>query len=209
MSWINAVKGAIFEDSVPANQPATVPANTPVLPAGSVATSVPTAQSEMIATIRNTTLARKTAYTALLEAADKMISIIPDVNTRLKAAYAMVGGEQRTVNTIIQALDVHISDVDGEKGRFAQFTQQQYANEVESVRTQAANLTADTQRIQQQIAELNQQVATNTNRVAELNQQADTRQRELDSAVSQFNASAQVVRSEFEQQRSSLATILQ
>jgi chromosome segregation ATPase len=206
MSWINAVKGAIFEET-PGDT--TVPAPVAANPSNpSVPTAAPTVDADMVTAIKKTTLARKTAYTALLEAADKLTNVIPDSNTRIKAAYAMVSGEQRTIDTIVNALDIHINDVDSEKARFAQQSKSLHDTDVAAVRTQADTLAATNARLQQQIAELNQQVNANAASIATLAQQADVRQQELDRAAAQFAASAQIVRAEFEQQRATLTTLL-
>ena len=68
--------------------------------------------------VETVSLSRKTAYTALLEAANKLKAAIPDETMRLNAAYAIVEGEQRTVQQMLQAIDVHLQDVDGEKLKF-------------------------------------------------------------------------------------------
>jgi chromosome segregation ATPase len=205
MSWVNAVKGAIFEDASTNN---TMPPPVAAQPATGTPTVSVGVDVEMVNAIKKTTLARKTAYTALLEAADKMISVIPDGNTRLKAAYAMVAGEQRTIDTIVNALDVHISDVDGERLRFTQQTGQLMASEVETLKAQAASLDATTNQLRDQITSLTQQVADNVAKSAALVTQATTRSVELEQAANKFAAAAQSVRSEFEQQRVSLSTIL-
>lgn len=208
MSWMNAVKGAIFEET-PTNAP--IPAPVAAQPTGTHTSVTPVsvgADPEMVSAIKKTTLARKTAYTALLEAADKMTTIIPDSNTRIKAAYAMVAGEQRTVDTIVNALDVHISDVDGERMRFTQQTSQLFANEVETLKAQAASLDATNEQLRNQIASLTQQVTDNAAKSATLLAQATTRNTELEQAAARFTVAAQQVRSEFEQQRVSLSTIL-
>lgn len=217
-SWMDAVKGAIWEDTAAPNAPASVsaPASvTTVAPASQTSTASYTAvNQDMVKAIKSNTLARKTPYTALLEAADKLANVIADPTTRMKAAYAMVG-EQRTVDAIMKAIDIHISDVDGEKLRFAQTTEQKRNAELGALKQQSAQLAASNDAMQKEIAALQERiqtlstnVAANTSKGMELDAQINTRSIEFDSVSREFELAAQTVRNELEQQRIAITSTL-
>jgi len=90
MSWLNAVKGAIFEED-PNAPKQEAPAKTVTVMAGNVPAGQPMQMSapvnaEFVAAIRKAVLGRNTALTQLMAMADKLTSIIPDPTQRLKAA---------------------------------------------------------------------------------------------------------------------------
>lgn len=215
MSFLNAIKGAIFEEDPNAKaQPAIVPPPTAAAPAAPVtagqATSpaISSENAEMIDVIRKATLGRKTAYTALLEAANKLANVIPDANTRIKAAYAMVGGEQRTAETIIGAIDIHISDVDAEQRRLAAQLETSAMAQVNKLRDQANQLTEANADRQRQIEALQKQISTTANDIAELTTTAASNQQKIDASGAQGARAIQVVRGELESQRALLSTLL-
>jgi predicted nucleic acid-binding Zn-ribbon protein len=212
MSIVNAFKNAIWESEEPTQQtqqPA--PTVKPVSGGTSVGTGV---NAEMVQAIKTNTLNRKTPYTALLEAAEKLASVIPDQVTRLKAAYAMVG-EQRTVGAILQAIDVHISDVDGERLRFNQASDQRRKTELSSL-TAASQQLAEANKsmngeiaaMQERIRALTDSIITNEGKVSELTAQLNSRTLEFDLAVQQFDAATNTVRAELEQQRAAISSTL-
>jgi chromosome segregation ATPase len=217
MSFMNALKGAIWEqdpNATPQAQPQAPVAQSTSRPVGSTAPMVSSVNDEMVQAIKRNTLSRKTPYTALLEAADKLANVIPDPNMRLKAAYAMVG-EQRTVEAIMKALDIHISDVDGEKMRFGQATDQRRKTELGSLTTQLTQLNTSTEQMQTEITnlhariqQLNTTINDNTVKANELAAQVNSRGAEYDATVAQFENAAQLVRGELEQQRIAISSTL-
>ena len=92
-----------------------------------------------------TVLGRKSAYTALLDAAEPMKTIIPDEVTRFKAAFAVIhASQQRTIEQVVQAIDVHVSDLDGEQMRFLQSSKEARDK---GVAARQADITNSTHRI--------------------------------------------------------------
>lgn len=217
-SWLDKVQGAIWEDTKPAapapaaQSPVTAPISSGV-PTSPVAT-YSTVNQDMVKAIKANTLSRKTPYTALLEAADKLANVIPDPITRMKAAYAMVG-EQRTVDAIMKAIDIHVSDVDGEKLRFTQSTEQKRTAELGSLKQQASQLAASTDQMQKEIVSLQERiqmlsgnVTTNITKGNELDAQISARNIEFDTVARDFELAAQTVRNELEQQRVAVTSTL-
>lgn len=166
------------------------------------------ANAEMIATIKKATLARKTPYTALLEAAEKLVGVIPDQTTRLKAAYAMIGSESRSIDQISKAIDLHVSDVDGEKMRFLQATKNQRTSDIGSLQSSVDSLRKNNVDLEKEIADIQVRLQQLNSTVTENNRQINASTAEIttkDAGISdmerQFEVAAQQVKDEFDQQR--------
>lgn len=101
--------------------------------------------ADLASKLVQTVLGRKSAYTALLDAAEPMKTIIPDEATRFKAAFAVIhASQQRTIEQVVQAIDVHVSDLDGEQMRFLQSSKEARDK---GVAARQADITNSTHRI--------------------------------------------------------------
>lgn len=217
MAWLDAVKGAIFNPDP--NAPQQSPAPTTVIRAGNIQPGVPMQMSapvnaEFVAAIRKAVLGRNTALTQLMATADKMAAIISDPSTRLKAAYASAG-DGRTVKQIIEAVDVHLSDVAGEEAKFKQALEGKAAAEVAPLEQSAQHLAGQVQSAHDQIAAAQQRITDLTTSIAELSQQAQTAQstaiakrQELELMASNFSLAANAVRAELQGNKNAIATAL-
>lgn len=225
MGWLDAVKGALVEDDGPKKQadavkPVATTVVTPIapgistVPAHTVISTSYGANPEMVASIRQGTMARKTPYTALLEAADKLANVIPDSTTRLKAAYAMIG-DNRSVASISNAIDLHVQDVQGEKMRFAQQATAKRAATVDPLKKQVSDLSTQNQNISTEISNINQRIQqlqetqrTNEVQISTLTGQAQQKETEIAAVEAQFDAAATQVCSDLEQQRAAITSTL-
>lgn len=163
---------------------------------------------DMVSSIRKATLARKTPYTALLEAAEKLVNVIPDQATRLKAAFAMVGTESRSVAQIGKSLDMHVQDAEGEKLRFFQATAAKRESQVGdlkrkivSLQTTNTNLQAEIASLQERMAKLTGDVSRNTVDISAASTEADAKESDIVKVEKQFEGAVQFVKDELEQQR--------
>jgi chromosome segregation ATPase len=167
-----------------------------------------TVNDEMVAAIKKATLGRKTPYTALLEASEKLLGVIPDAVTRLKAAYAMVGTESRSVGQISKAIDLHISDADGERLRFMQASKQKRDAEIGSLQSTIATQQAEFSRLQKEQEDLQKRLqdvqagmAMATAAIQSATSEVSTREAEISKVEQQFDEAAKQVKNEFEEQR--------
>lgn len=218
MSWLNALKDAVFvEDPNAPKQEA--PAKTVTVTAGNVAPGQPVqmaapVNAEFVAAIRKAVLGRNTALTQLMAMADKLTSIIPDPNQRLKAAYA-TAGDGRTVKQIVDAVDVHLSDVDGEELKFKAALEGKVRSEIAPLEQQSQLLAQQAQgaqdqitQMQQRIAELTASIGTLTQQAATASAQAVTKKQELELMASNFQLAANAVRAELQQNKNIIASAL-
>lgn len=162
----------------------------------------PSVNQEMVDSLMKIVANRKTAYTALVEASERMKSVIPDEGTRLKAAYTMVSAEnQRTLDSIIQAIDVHLTDLDGELRRFSASLDDQMQKKVGGPRlriqaiaeNKTANL-AEIDRLRKQIDEIVRQNEVNDSEAQRIAQETATIESEINSVGEKFKLSLQYVR---------------
>lgn len=220
MSWLNAVKGAIFEEDPNApNQempaaPKGVTITSANITSGQPVQMAAPVSPEFVAAIRKAVLGRNTALTQLMTMADKLISIIPDPSQRLKAAYA-TAGDGRTVKQIVDAVDVHLSDVDGEEQRFKIALDGKISAEVAPLEQQAQILAGQVTTAQQQIeqaqariAELTANIGTLSQNAAQAAAQAQQKRQEIEILAGNFKLAANAVRAELQQNKMVIATAL-
>lgn len=219
MAWLDALKGAVFTDAPAPQAPAAAPAALTTAPVAGATFSAPinygpAVNADFVAAIKKGTYARNTAFTQLLGAADKLASIIPDQNTRLKAAYA-TAGDGRSVKQIADAVDIHLSDVDGEEARFKQAMERKLSDEVggqqQRAKSAADAIASNMQQItqlQQHIAELTTQIGTFQNDQAAATQAANEAQAGIDRAAAEFKVAANAVRAELTSSKAAIMSSL-
>lgn len=205
----NEVKAKPVAAELPMNVNGTLP------PTGGVQVPM-TAQvsPEFSAAIRKVVLGRNTALTQLLNAADKLATIIPDPTTRFKAAFA-TAGDGRSVKQIAEAVDIHISDVDGEELRFKAAIDQKIVAEVGTLEQRAQMATQAIQgaqgqieQAQQRITELTQQIIRQQGELSQAQADANTKRNEIEQASVQFKLAAQQVRHELQSHKATILSAL-
>lgn len=210
----STIKGALFEDSAPAPlAPAAQPQATPGQAVTPTA-ATPAPNNEFIVALRQAIKARQTAFTNLLAAADKLASIIPDPATRLKAAFATVG-EGRSPREVIDAIAVHIADLEGQKLQFSRAVETQRAAaigqlqaELDNAKTSSETAQSQIASMTQQIAQLQQLIATNTTRAGELQAQLTSESARFTTSTQQFEAALIIVKQELEGQKAAVLSTL-
>lgn len=207
----SALKGMIFEEDPNAVKAAPPKAAPATLPTAAPSTQV---SNEFVSAIRKVVLARNTALTQLLAAADKLTTIIPDANVRFKAAFA-TAGDGRSVKQIAEAVDIHISDVDGEELRFKAAIDQKAAIEVGALEQRAqmaASAIVSAQnalaQAQQRIAELTEQITRQQTEQAAALSEASVKRSEIEQVAMQFKMAAEHVRHELQSNKSTILSAL-
>lgn len=212
MSWLE--KYVLADDP---KKPKAAEATAPVQanhPLGSAPpTSIAAApENQFITALRTAIKGRQSAYTQLLAAADKLVTIIPDANTRLKAAYATTG---RNVVEVVQAIDVHISDLESQRMQFGAALEKTkndalgtMQNELNGLDPSVTSMTATITSLSQQIQDLQQRIGTATARKAELSTQISLKTNEFTSSEQQFAQALTVVKGELDGQKSIVQSVL-
>ena len=219
-SFFGSLKRLVVEDEAPKVTPQNVaptgPANV-TQPVGQLQTfGQPSVNPDMVTTLQKVIDNRKTPYTALLEAADKLKTVITDDTTRLKAGFAMVVGDgQRSLPSIMQAIDLHQTDLDGELMRFKASTATALTQKVGGLRSQAESLQrtregtlANIAILEKQIADQRQSVLANENEIQELTNQAANAEAEINSVASQFESAVAAVKADLNNKKTQLSSVL-
>jgi chromosome segregation ATPase len=171
---------------------------------------------DMIAALQKVIASRKTPYTALVEAADKLKQFIPDDVTRFKAAYAQIAGDGvRTVGNIASAIDVHINDLNGEQMRFKQSSDAQVNSKVGNLRSTVESIVSQNAQRQQQIANLQAQIATmnqsivdDTAKASDLTNQANAAEADIAAVAQRFQAAADYLKQDLTNKKAQLTSAL-
>ena len=196
-SFFKKVGRLIFEETAETNateDASGTPSHTPVTPA-------PVAVTAGLANkLVQTVLGRKSAYTALMDAAEPMKSIIPDEATRTKAAFAVIHAfQQRTVEQVVQAIDLHASDLEGEEMRFLQSSKEARDKGVTSRQTEISNANNRIKSLHEEVNRANKRLVEMAEELRKAEQSVATLQAELSAEENKIQA----VENEF---RSALAS---
>lgn len=172
-----------------------------------------TVNTEMVDAIRKAAFGRQTALTTLISAAENLKDVIPDQTMRMKAAYKTIGG--RDVKQITDAVQIHLSDVDGEEMRFSNMIKAKADSEIGGLNRQAEAMkqTIDTANAEiniatRRIAELNASIGEATASQAQFLSQASAKQQELAQAETQFKQAAAQVRNELNGHKAVVLSVL-
>lgn len=215
------IKGLLYENAEPATpaasnaaQPAASPAASMTMP-GTVPGAVHAPEiAAMVAAIKKATFGRNTAFTQLLSASDVLIDVVPDPTMRLRAAHKTAGAG-RTGKQIADAVDIHLQDVDGEVMRFKAALEAKISTEVRAIEAQGQTAQAQLDSAQAEIEAARRRIDELTNAVGQLMQavsqaqaQAAQRRAELDQSMVQFQAAAQEVRAELQNNKTAILSTL-
>jgi len=205
----NTVKAAPVAKSAPAAQPATGGA-----PAATIGSFTPGVNPQFVEAIRKGVFSKNTALTQLITAADALAELIPDQMTRFKAAYKTTGNG-RSPQQIVQAVDIHLADVDGEEARFKVALDQKLGSEIQqaTLTVQQADaaveqMRAEIERAQQRIAQLQTQITETSGKRAEAASAVQTKTAELENTAGAFKLAANAVRAELQQIKVTVSTAL-
>lgn len=218
----NKLKSFVVEDEPGTEAPA--PAAQPQVQRAGVAPAVGsgmtafspshTVNQDMVAAIRKQTFGRNTALTALINAADQLVDIIPDATMRLKAAQKTAGAG-RAAKEFADAVAIHLNDVDAAEMQFGQALEGKIATEVGGLKAQAQHAEAqvnaansEVQNLQARIAQLQQQAVEQTTTFHTLQGQAAAKEAELRQADIEFKAAATHVRNELNGHKATILSTL-
>lgn len=193
----------------------------PAMPKSSAAVGAPakpalSIDQEMLATLQKKINSRSSSYVTLIEAAQRLVSVIPDETTRLKAAFAMVSGEgTRSVSSIAQAIDVHIADLEGERIRFKNTSNEQMGSKSADLRAQADSLgaqnvasTSQIERLQAEIAKVQAAIVKNSAQCRDLNIEADKAEAQIKAVSAAFDRTVEYLKNDLAAKKVSLSTLL-
>lgn len=215
MSLFKKVLGTVVEFDEDKSQAAAPAVASTAVPAGAtVTTSV--YDAEMLETLNKVVTGRKTSYTALVETSAKLSAVIPDETQRLKAAFVTIAGDgQRSLGDVIKAIDVHVSDLEGQLTRFSQSSDLQLKQKSGALRAQAQTLQHEVEANLNEIATLTARIASLTQRnqeasgqASELARQADAAESEVKAVTERFSRTVQYAVADLQRKKQQLSTVL-
>jgi chromosome segregation ATPase len=208
---LGSLKSMIWNDDPNEVKPAAPAAQAPQASSAGLASST---NPQMLAAIRTAVYERNTAYTQLKNAAESLADVIPDPTMRLKAAQKTAGAG-RTAQQIVDAVDVHLQQVDAEELRF-KTTLDKKINDTAHSLTAAVKLAEDSiasanagiAAAEQQIANLRAVIAEQSSKASAATTELNSRTAELQQADAQFKAAADEVRIELRAAKSTILSTL-
>lgn len=149
----NGAIDLVWQDTSPARAPAQQVATAPHEAPSEAAISTPhnPMSAELLAVVMN----RPTAYSGLADAISALSDIPMDEATRYRSSFAVLRKtQQRTVEQIVQAIDVHLSVLASEQARFAAQAKSAQESDVAAREDEIKSLQAAVEEGGQQIAKL-------------------------------------------------------
>lgn len=219
-SIFGAIKSALFEtdteQATESNQ--TAPAATGEAPAPQASINASGGAGEMAQRLTDLVMSKPTAYSRLLQAAERLQSFIPDEAARFKGAISVEADFK--AQDVLSAIDKdHLGALDQQLAAFNAQSAQHMAQEVDS-RMQSIEATkAQVQARAQQADQLRQELASKLAELARLDEadnkliietlrDADAKRSEIESVQARFQAAADQVRSQLLQMREKLSRYL-
>jgi len=148
--------------------------------------------TDMSAELLGVVLSRPTAYSALSEAIDALADIPMDEAMRYRSAFAVLKQtQQRTVEQVLQAIDVHLGLLDTERTRFAA---QSDGAEQEGIAAKA-----------KEIAALNGSVEETNRQILAMRADCEARIRRMQEELTQKQERARTLAREAEQKKQAIA----
>lgn len=171
---------------------------------------------EMIAGLQQTVAKKPSPYSAFLESTQKLEGIIPDETMRLKAAIASITGDgKRTSDSILSAIDMHISDVEGQRLLFKGASDQRRRAEIDapkaradSLRAQNTNIAANIEDLQKKIQAMQEQAMTNDSEAQTLDAQSQAANVDITSVENRFGLSVDWVKNELAAKKQLLSSVV-
>lgn len=174
------------------SKPANPPAEPETVNKAAVAPVQNVKPTGMGAELLGVVLARPTAYSALSEAIDALSEIPMDEAMRYRSAFAVLKQtQQRTVEQVVQAIDVHLGLLDTERSRF---TAQSESAGHEGIDARA-----------KEIAALNASVEETNRQILALRADSEARIRRMQEELAQKQERARMLGREAEQKKQAIA----
>ena len=166
-------------------------------PAAATADTVPA--NGMGAELLAVVMGRPTAYSALTESIAALRDIPMDEATRYRSAFAVLKRTQnRSLEQVVQAVDVHLGVLDAEIVRFKGQSKTEEDKEVAAREAEGATLQTALEAVNQQIAQLRAQTDTRIAQLQEELAQKQTRATELAHEAAQKRQAIQQTTQSFE-----------
>jgi len=164
------------------------------------------APNGMTAELLSLVMSRPTAYSALSEAITALAEIPMDEAMRYRSAFAVLKQtQQRTVEQIAQAIDVHLGLLESERTRFAAQSQSAEQEGITARVTEMAALNASVEETNRQIAavraecesrirKMNEDMTTKQQRARELSRETEEKKQAIAQTKRNFEAAMDAVK---------------
>ena len=174
----------------------------------------------MAAELLSVVMNRPTAYSALAEAIAALSEIAMDEATRYRSAFAVLKKtQQRTVEQIAQAVDVHLSLLESEKARFSGQSKNAEDGEITARLNEVAALSAAIDQANEQVVrvradadahikQLQEDMSKKQARAAELARETEEQKRAIFQTTQNFERASEVVSRTLREEKSRIQQYL-
>lgn len=221
---LSKLKNMMFEEDgkstlPPPSQPPQAPGQPQYYqPVPGARTPTPTAYSpvdqEMYQRLKMVATSRVTSFKTLKESTKKLDGIIPDEPGKIRAAFAMLSNEARTPAQILQAVDMHLSDIDSEVTKFMAQAEARKAstitqldNEINNTASMITNSNRTIETLSSQIGQEQIKLTDLNTKMIELQGKRSNIENEIALTTSKFTQAADAVKAELMGDRNTLQSV--
>ena len=224
--WLQGAKDLVWQDDpsvkkIPADASIVQPDQVTTKHVGVAAVEVTPLSDAMTDDLLNLVMNRPTAYSALQEAIAALAGIAMDEATRYRSAFAVLKKtQQRTVEQIAQAIEVHLGVLESEKIRFSGQSRNVEDDEITARMKDINSLKAAIEEGDQQIIKLNADTAALIKQIREdsakkqarsdeLVRETEQKKQAIASTTRNFEAATDSVKKTLDRERSKIQRYLE
>ncbi len=212
---VQSAPAAAIRESKPAK-----PASEPEAAVTAVAAVEAAKPTGMTAELLGVVLSRPTAYSALSEAIAALAEIPMDEALRYRSAFAVLKQtQQRTVEQVVQAIDVHLGLLDAERTRFAAQSDSAENDGIAARAKEIAALNASAEETNRQILALRadcearirrmqEELAQKQERARTLGREAEQKKQAIAATTRNFETAAETVKTRLADDKAKLQRYL-
>ena len=183
----------------------------------SVKTSVPASKldaeqqnvyNNLLERLNNQVFTRTTVYVQFANALKSLAPVIADMPTRYKAAFAMLGASGMTKDALLNALNVHVSDLATEASKFNEDTKKQLNTAVDFPNQKIEALSTDQEKDRQLINDIQKRIQTRTEEIQKTQQELTLAKNKISNVAAMFTAAESTVKQNLEHEAQNIKTYL-
>jgi hypothetical protein len=207
---LHGAKDLIWQDESITNRATASKDVQSVRPSGDVRPSMDQGASNPMADdLMSVVMNRPTAYSSLAEAINALSDIGMDETTRYRSAFAVLKKtQQRTVDQITQAVDVHLGLLESEIVRFSGQSRNIEEEEIAARQKAIGSLNNEIELASKQILQLQEEVARKQARSSELAHEAEQKQQAILKTQKNFEEAIDIVRNKLNQEKAKIHNFL-
>lgn len=193
---------------VPTESASKVENSTPIRQTSTISTEDQKIYTDMLERLNTQVYSRTTVFVQFNNGLKSLEGVIPDVSTRYKAAFAMLGTSGVNYEGLLNAVKVHTSDLASEVSRFNADSEAQLQRAVGDPTRKIEELNAAQNADHERLAQIQEQMNKRVMEINQIQQEMATAQNKVTTIANLFKSAESNVRRALEQADANIKTYL-